>query len=130
MNIGRTILRAAGLSFMIFWTIIISEGNMPIDAFPFILLSIIPIFLCCTLAIIFTLAPVYWFYEKKMSAQKIYDIYFPYYTIFIFLLGLSAALITKFEIVPLAFIVSAFFTLLLCWRWIIKPPEKVNYENY
>ncbi|MFI1743637.1 hypothetical protein [Thalassobellus sediminis] len=120
MNISSTIMKASGLSMLLFWTITLSKPTS-VDVSLFILLSIIPISICCALTICLTIAPFFWSKKKSTTFKTIYKRYFPFYTIGLFSLCLYGIIESNFNIYALAFFASAFFTSLKSWNWLIKP---------
>lgn len=123
MDTPLTLLKSTGMSFLIFWGIILTEDRMPIDTAPYIFLSIIPIFLCCMTTICLTVAPFFWSKKKNSSLQEVYSTYFPFYAIVLFTMCVYGLIVSSFEIHILAFIASAFFTLLRSWSWLAHPSK-------
>ena len=63
LNIPLTIIKATGLSMVTFWTIILSKTTEEDLSF-FILFSIIPIGICCTVTILMTIVQFFWVKKK------------------------------------------------------------------
>lgn len=125
MKIGNTSLKATGLSALLFWLIILAD-TPDILSIPVILFSMIPIFLCCLLTIVFSVFPFYWFLEGKLSPKQIFNIYFPYYSIICFIICAFCICLFNFDTVAIAFFSSAFFTLLQAWVWNSKTEAHEN----
>ncbi|MDO5973543.1 hypothetical protein [Flavivirga jejuensis] len=116
MNMPSVILKSTVLATCIFWIIIISE-NFQSGMIPFIFLSIIPISICCTITILFTVMPFFWFKSDGLRNETVFKKYFPFYTIVSFCLCLYGVFELTFAI---SFFVSAFFTTMQSWVWIVK----------
>lgn len=117
MRYSKTILKSILLSTTIFWTVIFSEDfdtNMLFWAF----ISMIPITLCCSLTIMFTISP--WFYiNAKVKPQDVYKRYFPYYAIICFSICVYAIWKNNFDIYAISFFSSACLTLMQTWNWLV-----------
>ncbi|MGC6430059.1 MAG: hypothetical protein ACON5F_03360 [Jejuia sp.] len=123
MDTPSTLLKSTALSFVIFWSIILTEIELPLDAIPYMFLSLIPIFLCCMFTICLTIAPFYWAKNEKTAFKTIYNNCFPFYAVALFGVCFLVILTSNFDTTIVAFISSAFFTLLKSWSWIIKSPK-------
>lgn len=124
MNILSNIGKSAILATCIFWVIILTN-DFDWDFVPFIFLSVIPIYICCSLTILITICPIFWFIENNdFSKQRIFKTYFPIYTILIF--GFCAYGIYKSssEIFILSFYISVYITTAQSWVWFAK--EKIE----
>lgn len=119
MNIGNTLIKATGLATSIFWLILLPEYPT-VSIIISILLSLIPIFICCLLTIVFTVFPFFWFFEDTLGKKQVFKTYFPYYVILIFSICLFAINLFNYELFAIAFFASAFFTLLQTWVWYSK----------
>ncbi len=128
MDTPLAILKATCMSFVIFWTILLTEERFIIDILPYMFLSVIPIALCCMLTICLTIAPFFWSKNENTSLKKVYNTYFPFYAIALF--GICTYMLTtsNFKIFPVAFISSAFFTLLKSWHWLAQIPKTKTHE--
>ena len=124
LNIPSTIIRASGLAAIIFWAIIFTK-EFSSDMFVFVLLSMIPISICCSLTICLTIAPFFWSKKESTSINSIYNKYFPYYAITVFIICFYYCLASQFETYVVAFFTAAFFTLLKSWIWIIEPEKTI-----
>ncbi|WP_396601765.1 hypothetical protein [Algibacter sp. R77976] len=120
LNIPTTIVKASGLSAIIFWLIISSKHFEP-EMLLLVLLSMIPISICCALTICLTIAPFYWSKKEGTNLKNVRGRYFPYYAITLFSLCTFAIIGSEFDVYVMAFITSAFFTALKSWSWIIEP---------
>ena len=125
MKIGNTAIKATLMATVIFWSVLFTEEYSS-SMFFWIIPSIIPIFLCCLLAIIFTVCPFFWFSEDSLGNSDIFKRYFPYYAIAVF--GVCAFAIWKFncEVFAIGFFSSAFFTLMQTWVWNSKNDANEN----
>lgn len=121
MNTPLTLVKATGLSFVIFWGIILTEETFRLNTLPYIILSIIPVGICCTLTICLTVLPFYWSKNEGTTFKTVYNTYFPFYAIALFGICIYTHIRSNFQIFPVAFIAAAFFTLLKSWIWIISP---------
>lgn len=127
MNIPKTIMKATGLSTVIFWTIILT-ANYSLDMLLFIPLSMIPISICCAITIYFTIAPFYWLKNEFTSLKTIHNSYFPFYAMTLFGLCIFGVLKSNFDVYALAFIGSAFFTALKSWSWLTELEKTKQHE--
>jgi len=116
MKIGNTAIKATGLAASIFWFILLPEYQT-VSIVIFMLLSLIPIFICCLFTIVFTVFPFFWFLEDSLDKKQIFKIYFPYYAILVFSISSFSIHIFNYQLFAIAFFTSAFFTLLQTWVW-------------
>lgn len=123
MDIPITIIKATGLSSIIFWSIIFTEV-FNTDMFLFVIVSFIPIIICCALTIWLTIAPFFWLKKAGTNLKTIRNRYFPFYSIMLFALSAFASIGSEFDIYVMAFVISAFFTALKSWSWIIESDKK------
>lgn len=119
-NLGATIFKAICLSTLLFWTLILSE-KFNEEVIPFIFLSIFPIAIVCSLTIIITVFPFFFFEKNDLTNKVIFKKYFPFYSITTFGLSIYAILYSNVEYFICVFIITAFFTLMQSWIWISKP---------
>jgi hypothetical protein len=119
-NLGVAILKATLMTTIIFWLFVFYD-DFDLGMIPYILLSIIPISIICSLTILFTIMPFFWFLKNNTSKKIIFEKYFPFYSIMIFLLFLYAIVISRFQEYVIAFFMSAFFILIQSWIWLCKP---------
>lgn len=128
------LLKASFMATVLFWTIILSEVSMN-DSFmvAIIIFSYIPIFIVCSLFILFTIVPILFFDTKDLNSSEMFHKYFPYYSIIIFGISFFFIILSNFDKVISAFYITAFFTLMQSWIWICKTPTsekgKTNWEN-
>lgn len=116
MNISKTIIKATLLATCIFWFIIISK-NFEEIMLPLFFLSMIPISICCTIVLLFTIVPFFWLKKKTTTNKTIFEIFFPFYAITCFSLCLCASLK---EPSLLCFFASVFITTMQSWIWFGK----------
>lgn len=128
MNFSSVIIKSTLLSTCIFWLVIMSE-NFETDIIPFIFISIIPITLCCSLTILFTITPFFWLKNKKKSNTDVHKRYFPFYTLSCFGLCISIIIGSRFDIFIISFFSAAFFTSLQAWIWFVKDNSKTDLES-
>ncbi|PWH81795.1 hypothetical protein DIS18_14045 [Algibacter marinivivus] len=126
MNTPLTILKATGLSFIIFWAIIFSKEKFTLDMFPYVFLSLIPIGLCCLVVICLTICPFFWANNKSKNIDTVLKTYFPFYAIILFALCGYGFITSNLDTFSVAFISSAFFTLLKSWTWLAKSHKNKN----
>ncbi len=119
MNVPSVILKSTLLSASIFWIIVMSE-DFNLDMIPFIFFSFIPISLCCLITILFTITPFFWLKKMNMSNNEVYKKWFPYYAIICFSLCFYGVIKSNFNIYPISFLASAFFTTMQSWIWFAK----------
>ncbi len=120
MNIPLTLVKATGLSAILFWAIIFTNKFNYIDTIPFVFLSLIPISICCALVICLTIAPFYWSKHEDTRYKTVYNTYFPFYAIIIFSLCLFGSIQADFDTHLTAFFASAFITTSKSWEWLAK----------
>ncbi len=116
MNIPLITLKTTLLAFVLFWSILATDG-LDIDVLPFVFLSLIPICIICLIANLFTVAPFFSFSRKDKSKHDVFSTFFPFYA----LIGASICIFllvhANFEIYALSFFCSAYFTSLQSWIW-------------
>lgn len=120
MKLLNTILKATGLSAIIFWIILLSN-DFELDMLPFLFLSLIPIFICNAIVILLTIAPFFWSKNDSTPPRNIFNMYFPFYAIVCLALSIYGLTHSHFLI---SFCVAAFFSSLQSWVWITKSYEK------
>ncbi|MDO5980097.1 hypothetical protein [Flavivirga spongiicola] len=122
MNTPSVILKSTILATCIFWIILISE-NFQNDMIPFVFLSIIPISICCTVTILFTIMPFFLLKKDGSSNKSVFKKYFPFYAIVSFSLCCYGVIELTFAI---SFFISAFFTTMQSWIWLAKDNQQRN----
>lgn len=126
MNILSNIGKSAILAICIFWIINLTY-DFHREYIPFMFLSLIPIYFCCALIIIFTICPIFWFFgNAHYSKERIFKTYFPIYTIVMFGFCIYCIYKTSFEIFVLSFFITAYITTSQSWAWFAK--EKIIQE--
>ncbi len=121
-KIPKLILKASVLSAIIFWVQILFEDySTVIGIIPYVILSIIPIFIICSLTIFFCILILYYSVRNKMSNNEIFRRFFPYNAIVIFCVCAYSIIISNFQIFVCIFFITAFFTLIQAWVWLCKP---------
>ncbi|GAB1857536.1 hypothetical protein MHTCC0001_23720 [Flavobacteriaceae bacterium MHTCC 0001] len=121
MDTPMTLVKASFTAFAIFWAILLTEKTLYGTNFAEVmLLSIIPVAICCAVTICLTIAPFFWVKNEKTEFKVYRKVYFPYYAITLATICTSMIVCSNFNIFMIAFTLSAFFTLLKSWGWIIK----------
>ena len=113
MNTSKNIIKSTLLATCIFWLIILSKGFEAI-MIPLIFLSIIPISISCAITILLTILPFFWLKNKETTNRKVFETYFPFYTIVLFSLCLYFSIK---EPIFISFFASAFFVAMQSWVW-------------
>jgi len=120
MNIPNNLLKSTLLATLIFWTINFTE-EMDINYVPIVILSIIPIFICCAITITLTICPIFWLLEnEKMSKKRIFKTCFPIYSIIAFSLCAKSIYTIQSEIFFISFLITAYITTAQSWVWFAK----------
>lgn len=115
-------LKAALLATLLFWLLIISdENNFDSYLIGIIIISYIPIFMVCSVTILFTIVPFFLIEKKDISNDKMFKKYFPYYTVVVFVISLFYTLTSNYKNFTSAFFITALFTLMQTWIWLCKP---------
>ncbi len=121
MNILNNLAKSTALAAIIFWSIIIAVEDINLTAFPFIVISLIPICICCTVMILGTIYPVFWITSnKKITNQKVFKLYFPYYAILLFFICLYGIILSCYEVLVVSFFISTYITSCQSWIWFSK----------
>ena len=96
-NLALIILKAILFATILFWTLIISDEGLNKNILSFAIISIIPIAIVCSIAVIVTITPFFWLAKEGVSDKDIFKKYFPYYSLIAF--GISSYFIisTNFE---------------------------------
>lgn len=125
MDLPTNLSKSMLLSAAIFWSIIISDEWDP-DMVPYMFLSLIPIFMVCTIVITLTICPIFWLSDKRLSTRFIFLKYFPYYALISFGFSLYFIIVSDFDVFAVAFFSAAFITTSQSWVWFAKekPYEK------
>lgn len=118
-NIGKSSVLAA----CTFWIINLSH-DFDWNYIPFIFLSLIPIYFCCAIVILFTIYPIFWFLVREdFNKQQIFKLYFPVYAILMFIFCCFCIYKTQTNTLALSFFISAFITTLNSWVLLAKPKK-------
>lgn len=83
----------------------------------FIPLSMIPICICCSATIVFSILPFFWTKKKGQDNRVVFKKYFPFYAIVSFTLC-AYGFLEVHDAIP--FFVAAFLTSLQSWVWYAK----------
>lgn len=129
MNIPGIIIKATGLATCVFWLILIAfEGleNFHLGSLGFIIISLLPIGLCCTISILVTIAPFFWFKKRETDNRAVFNTYFPFYAIASFGLCFYGSLIKPNVI---CFFASAFITTMQTWIWLGKDITVIKHQE-
>lgn len=122
------LLKSSILMFLIFWTMLAEH----IYINPFIVLSLLPIFILCVIVICLTIVPFLVFNKKRLSRNEIFKKYFSYYAIVAFGIASYGIIISDFSYFMSAFLTSLFFTLMYAWVWLFNSSASKNskFMNY
>lgn len=118
-NIFKTSIKSTALATFLIWGLNINKWQL-FEDFPFILLTVIPIWLVCYASIITTIVPFYQFEKSRLSSEQIFKKFFPYYTIACFVICITLIIYTNFERYTISFLTTAFFTATQSWIWLFK----------
>lgn len=122
MSIGKTSLKATIVATSIFNTLILSKDGLEGETFIILIVSFVVLFCISIVVIILTIHPFYYLQESKGTSKKqIFNTYFPYYSMLLFLL-LFAPDIYKNNIDEYTLIISTttFFTAMFTWVWLFS----------
>ena len=122
-NIQTTTLKSTLLAAPLFWISIFIEEGLYVEMLPFLLLSIIPTFIICLLAIVFTITPIWWFNKNNLNYNEFFKRYFPFYSIILFGVCSYFIIISNFKGIAVGFLFTVFFTAIQTWVWIFKPEK-------
>lgn len=124
-NLGITILKATITSTVFFWMFIIHD-SFNVEMIPFIFISVIPIFILCSLAICVTIMPFIWSEKEGRKRDEIFKKYFPFYAVGIFLVFSYPIISSEFQEYVIAFFMTSFLILMQSWIWLCKPNKLVS----
>lgn len=120
MNLLLNALKSTILATLIFWIIIIIH-NFQVQMLWLIIISSIPIFICCFLTIVLTICPFFRLFKtESLDEKSIFRTFFPFYSITYFGLCTCGMYMNNFEIYSIAFFTAAFITTSQSWIWFIK----------
>jgi len=120
-----TSIKATVFAAILMWSLIM-HIEFSVEMLPFILLSIIPIWLVCFFSILITIAPFYYFNKNRLTNHNIFKKYFPYYSVFSFIGCIAMCIISEFYDFVISFFTIAFFTAILSWIWFFKVEETIE----
>lgn len=118
MNLALNLVKSTFLAASIFWLIIFSK-EADFDMLMFVVLSLIPIFICVSFVIISSICTIFWL-NKNKDYKTVFRLYFPYYTITVFSLCVVFIVTSNFENITTAFFTSVFITTNQSWVWFSK----------
>lgn len=120
MNVPSNIGKSTLLAMCVFWTINFSK-DFDLDFFPFVLLSVIPICICVTAAIVGTICPVFWLLKKNTESNtSFFKKCFPYYTVLTFGLCSYGVFASNSEFYFVSFLITVYITTAQSWVWFAK----------
>jgi hypothetical protein len=122
------LLKATSLATILFWTLLSTE-DIGTEIYFFIIPSIIPIAIVCSLTVVITIMPFFGLEKENVPNNKIFKKYFPYYSSIAFSLCSYFIYNSNFEKVVCAFFITAFFTLMQSWVWLCKVPADLQKKN-
>lgn len=115
-----TSLKATGLATTLIWVLNVSRSNFNINAVPFVLLTIIPIWIVCYISILTTIYPFRLYNRKNRTDKQLFNRYFPYYSICVFFGCVVACMYSNFDKIIINFFSTVFFTATTSWVWYFK----------
>ncbi len=127
-KLAPIIFKASLLATSIFWILDISSGNYN-HISPFIIFSIIPIAITCSILICITIMPFIWSEKADKNRREIFKKYFPYYSIINFTICCYFIIKSNFEKSTCTFFVTVFLTLTQSWLWICKVSMRAKTEK-
>ena len=127
-KLAPIILKASLLATIIFWILDISSGYYN-HISPFIIFSIIPIAILCSIVICITIMPFIWSEREDKNRNEIFKKYFPYYSIIAFAICCYFIIESNFEKSTCTFFITAFLTMMQSWVWICKVSVTVETEK-
>jgi hypothetical protein len=121
-------LKATLLASIMFLPFILTNAD-EIYEIVFIVPSMIPIFICCGIVNLFTIYPFFWLKKETTSNEKVFETYFPYYTIVAFIICVFFIIKFSLYLFPIIFFSIAFFTTAQSWVWVIKSNKNDFHEK-
>ncbi|PQJ79251.1 hypothetical protein [Polaribacter porphyrae] len=126
-NMMPILLKAALFATVLFWTLILSEKfEKGYFIIAIIIISIIPIFIICSLAVLYTILPLFLLEKKDLNSHEMFQKYFPYYAIIIFGICCFFVVNSNFDEPEFMFAITVFFTLMQSWIWLCKTGNKID----
>lgn len=120
MNTLKNICNSTLLATTVFWMILGSD-QFNLDDISFVLLSMIPIFICCAVTISFTICPLFsWFVSEHFDRKQVFKTFFPVYNIVVFEICVALIVACRFENFSIAFSAAAFVSTSQSWIWMTK----------
>jgi len=118
-SLPHVILKSIVVAWISFWTIyLIDLGEFnPL----FIIGSILPVSIICSLVILITVFPFTTMESKAFTKLDIFKTYFPLYALLSFSIGLLIIILSNFNGFACAFSASSYLTLMITWVWLFKP---------
>lgn len=128
MNIGVNLCKSTLLATGIFW-LILFKAEVTWSIMPFVILSVLPIFLCCLFVISISICPFFFSCKDSGDKKRIFKTYFPIYIMISFIIGLTFIINCKFDIYVIAFFTSAFITTSQSWIWFTKDKSQLQIKK-
>lgn len=117
----ENVLRSTLLAAIIFWSILLSGEQWSSYMVGVVIMSVIPIFICCAVVISISILPFFFgTLDSSMASRAIFRRWFPYYVTIAFGLCLWVIITTNFQKEVIAFFISAFITTCQSWVWFAK----------
>lgn len=123
MSILLNFCKSTLLASLVFWLIIFTE-HLEIEILIFIVISVIPVFVCCTITITLTIYPFFRWCDNNLDKEEVFKTYFPFYGIVHFSICIYIILMSNFEIYVVAFLAASFITTSQSWIWFTKNTSK------
>jgi hypothetical protein len=124
-----TSLKSTALATTLIWVLNIRGNYFTFEIVPFVLLSIIPIWIVCYISILITIVPFSVYEEGKITNKQLFKKYFPYYSICVFFGCVAICINSNFEIFVIIFFATVFFTTIITWVWFFKE-EEMNTQKH
>lgn len=119
-----TSLKATVVATTLIWVLNAKGHLFNLDNIPYILISIVPIWLVCFTSIILTIVPFSLFEKGKNTNKQVFNTFFPYYSICAFIVSITAFIYSDFNEVAINFFTTTFFTVIASWVWFFKNPKR------
>jgi len=125
--IGRTGLKSAVLSTVIFNLLIISEEGLKGESIIILFISFIILTVISFIAITLTIYPIYLLStSSNLTKKQVFTKYFPYYSMFYFTISIWFYYLSNFENFGLLIGVTIFFTAMFAWVWLFSNMKNNN----
>lgn len=123
MNIPNNLKKSILLATCVFWLIAFTE-EFNFYLILLVFLSMIPIAICCSIVIIFTIVPFFLISEgRKLNKKMVFKLYFPFYSLIAFTICIYGIANTNFALYSIAFFTSAFVITSQSWVWFSQEKE-------